>query len=110
MAQLRFTVEGSKGDPYDILFEREGDNLNAFCTCAAGDNGMYCKHRFALMDGDVSKLLSDNESDVAKLKALMQGTDVETAYQEVLETQKQANEINARLKAAKKVLAKAMYR
>ena len=110
MQKLEFVVEGSKGDEYKILFEREGNNLDVFCTCAAGENGLYCKHRFALMNGDVSALLSENENDVTALKELMKGTDVEVAYDDVMSLQAQYDEINARLKAAKKVLAKAMYR
>ena len=110
MQQLRFTVEGSKGDEYQILFEREGDNLDVFCTCPAGDNGMYCKHRFALMEGDVTKLLSENENEVPAIKDMLAGTDVEAAYNQVKEIQAQHDEISARLKTAKKVLAKAMYR
>ncbi|MCB0376700.1 MAG: SWIM zinc finger family protein [Sinomicrobium sp.] len=110
MQRLEFIVEGSKGDEYKILFEREGNNLDVFCTCAAGENGLYCKHRFALMDGDVGALLSENENDVAALKELMKGTDVESAYNDVMLLQAQYDELNARLKTAKKALAKAMYR
>lgn len=109
MQQLRFTVEGSKGDEYEILFEREGNNLDVFCTCPAGDNGLYCKHRFALMEGDVTKLLSENEDEVPIIKNLLKGTDVEAAYNEVLKVQAAYDEIGERLKKAKKTLAKAMY-
>ncbi|MCB9990664.1 MAG: SWIM zinc finger family protein [Rhodospirillales bacterium] len=110
MQRLEFIVEGSKGDEYEVSFEREGNNLDVFCTCAAGENGLYCKHRFALMDGDVGALLSENENDVAALKELMKGTDVEAAYNDVMSLQAQYDEIHTRLKAAKKILAKAMYR
>lgn len=110
MQKLEFIVEGSKGDEYKILFECDGNNLNVFCTCPAGESGIYCKHRFALMDGDVTALLSENESDVAALKDLMNGTEVEAAYNDVIKLQAQYDELSTRLKAAKKVLAKAMYR
>lgn len=108
MQRLEFLVEGSQGDEYRVTFEREGDNLNLFCSCPAGENGTYCKHRFALMDGEVDDLLSDNEKDVAGLKEFMKGTEVEAIYKEVIETQTLYDKIGERLKKAKKELAKAM--
>lgn len=108
MQRLEFMVEGSKGDEYRIIFERDGDNLNAYCSCPAGDSGTYCKHRFALMDGEVEDLLSDNETDVTILKEMMAGTDVERIYKEVVATQAEYDKIGQRLKAIKKELARAM--
>ena len=37
----------------------------------------WCKHRTALLDGDVSNLLSDNVSDVKKLGDWADGMEVE---------------------------------
>lgn len=110
MKRLQFIVEGSRGDEYLVTFEREGRNLNAFCTCQAGQNGLYCKHRFALMDGDMTTLLSDNASDVGKMKAILAGTDVEAAYKRVLEAERVHKAATRELSDAKKALARAMYR
>ncbi len=110
MARLEFTVEGSQGDAYHVLFERDGSNLNVFCDCKAGLNGLYCKHRFALMDGDVSRLLSDNATDVSRLPKLIAGTDVEAAIADYREAEAAHERANKALKSAKKKLAKAMHR
>lgn len=108
MQRLEFLVEGSKGDEYRIIFERDGDHLNAYCSCPAGDSGTHCKHRFALMDGEVEDLLSDNEADIKILKEMMVGTDVERIYKEVISTQSEYDKIGERLKTIKKELARAM--
>lgn len=110
MERVRFIVEGSKGDQYAVVFEREGQNINAFCTCQAGQNGLYCKHRFALMDGDVSYLLSDNTQDVEKLRYMLVGTDVEAAYKKVLQAEELYQMAKKTLGDAKRDLARAMYR
>ncbi len=74
MERVEFLVEGSQGDQYAVTFEVDGSNANAFCTCPAGSNGQYCKHRFGIMNGEVSRLLSGNTADVVRLKTLMRGT------------------------------------
>ena len=110
MERVEFIVEGSKGDEYQVVFELYDRNINAYCTCQAGQNGLYCKHRFAMMDGDVTTLLSDNVGDVIKLKGMLAGSDVEAAYQKVLNAQKIHDVSKWQLTEAKKALARAMYR
>ena len=110
MERLKFLMSGSEGDEYAVSFEISGSNANAFCTCMAGSNGQYCKHRFAIMDGDVSRLLSDNTADVVRLKTLMQGTDLEAAYERVLKASTVLDTAKKEFDAAKKVLAKVMYK
>ncbi len=110
MDKLEFFVSGSRGDVYTIKFEKAGSNLNAYCTWEAGQNGIYCKHRFALMNGEYSSLLSENIDDLPKLKTMMEGTDVEIAFLEVIKLEKIFEMAKADLQKAKKNLARAMYR
>jgi acylphosphatase len=110
MKHLEFIVKGSKGDEYVVTFEREDKNVRAFCTCQAGQNGLYCKHRFALMDGDVTAVLSANVDEVGKIKALLDGSDVEAAYARVLEAERNYKDVTQELQDAKKALARAMRR
>ena len=109
MEKLKFSVTGSKGDLYTVIFERSNNNLNAFCDCQAGQNGMYCKHRFSLMDGEVKNIASDNIHDLEKLKKLLENTDVLEAYNAVNSAQKEADKAKLILQKTKKALAKAMY-
>lgn len=108
--KIEFVVEGSRGDAYTVSFEKKGANLNAYCTCPAGQSGQYCKHRIALMHGDVSSLLSENSTDVEQLKSMIRGTDVEAAYRKVLEATESFELAEAGLKKAKRDLARAMYK
>jgi uncharacterized Zn finger protein len=79
MRRIEFTVRGTKGDLYTCTFERDGNNLNAFCTCPDGRAGSYCKHRFALIDGNRSIVVSDNAHEVDEISEMITGTDVEAA-------------------------------
>jgi hypothetical protein len=47
MEEARFLVQGSAPSPCKVVFVKEDKNLTATCTCPAGQNGQYCKHRFA---------------------------------------------------------------
>ena len=64
MEEITFLVQGSAIDPYRVTFTKNKNNLNAFCTCPAGENGQYCKHRLAILGGDVSAITSKNELEV----------------------------------------------
>jgi uncharacterized Zn finger protein len=108
--RLEFVIEGSQGDHYLATFEKEGETLHAFCTCQAGENGLYCKHRFGLMDGSAARLLSGNAGDVERLKGLMRGTELEAAYNRVKAATKAHDDAKKALDKAKKDLARAMYR
>lgn len=107
-SSLQFIVEGSKGDEYEISASRSGINFTMTCTCEAGRNGMYCKHRFALLDGDIKQLLSDNVADVEALKSMLAGSEVGERYKIVCDLEKQKATIDERLKAEKKALAREM--
>jgi uncharacterized Zn finger protein len=107
---VKFTVAGSQGDQYAVVFEVTGGTAKAFCTCQAGTNGQYCKHRFSIMDGDVSRLSSGNTADVVRLKDLMQGTDLAAAYVRVLQAEADCAAAKKELDAAKKACARIMYR
>lgn len=110
MERVEFLVEGSQGDRYTLVFEIKGANANAFCSCPAGLNGQFCKHRIGIMDGEVSHLLSGNTADIMRLKTLLGGTDLETAYSRFLEAEATYLSAKKELDAAKKVLARAMHR
>jgi len=78
------------------------------CTCEAGNNGLCCKHRFALLDGDNSALLSANHDDVLLLRNLIAGTDVERRYELVRALERQKEKLDSKLRLEKKALAREM--
>lgn len=107
--RVEFLIEGSQGDEYSVTFEFAGSSARASCTCQAGTNGQFCKHRSALLNGDVARLRSINTADVSQLGLLMQNTDLGAAYAQVLSATKAHDDAKKALDAAKKRLARVAH-
>jgi hypothetical protein len=106
---IRFLVQGSAATPYEVEFvKRSETNISAYCTCPAGQNGMYCKHRFSIIEGKTKGIVSDNLEDVQTVKSWLSGSDIEAAIERVLVVEGEVAKVKKRLSLAKKELAKAM--
>ena len=108
MEKVVFSVQGSAPSPYEVVFVKEGKNLTAFCSCPAGKNGQYCKHRFAIFDGKVEGIVSSNVESVKTVISWLPGTDVGAALVEVREAELKAAAANEELSMLKKKLARTM--
>lgn len=106
--KIIFFVQGSALEPYKVTFKKNGDNLSAYCTCPAGMNGQYCKHRFRILEGSTDGIVSNNSDDVTIVKSWLSGSDVETALLEVTEIEKAFLKAKKDLSIAKKKLARSM--
>lgn len=95
---FQFEVKGSQGDIYRIRAGSKEGNPWISCNCQAGQNATVCKHRVALLNGDVTNLASANSADVEGLKALFAGSSV-------LRLMASAAVCESRLAAAKSELA-----
>ncbi len=79
-----FMVQGSAAEPYQVRFVNRGaGNISACCTCPAGQNRMYCKHRFGIFGGQRKGIVFGNESDVSTVQGWLPGSDIEAAMKEV---------------------------
>jgi hypothetical protein len=107
MKEFVFYVQGSAKEPYKVIFRKTDDNLSAYCTCPAGDNGQYCKHRFNILGGFTDGIVSGNEHGVGEVASWLDGTDVETALNNVMAADEQFEVAKRKLSEAKKLLAKA---
>src|SRR5207244_3358743 len=107
-SSLQFLVEGSTGNEYEIVASRIGNHFRMTCTCEAGQNKVFCKHRAALLNGSADDLISDNESDLIKLANFMAGTGAELRIKTVHHLEEQKAEIDARLRVEKKALGREM--
>jgi|GEM_PF-4522583 len=76
---IEFLVQGSASEPYRVSFWRVGNNVKSSCTCQAGKNGLACKHRLSLLDGDITNLVSSSSDSFKKLQPLLEGSDVGAA-------------------------------
>lgn len=108
MDKIKFLVQGSAEEPYEVEFMKKDNSLSASCSCPAGENGIYCKHRFNIMRGLDIGIVSQNKSDAEKIETWLVGTDVEMALIDVAEKEKISERAKQELSAAKKKLAKAM--
>lgn len=104
---INFLVQGSSNEPYKVTFQKNGSNLSAFCTCPAGDNGQYCKHRFSILGGFHDGIVSGNKEDVEIVVSWLTGTDVEAAMNAVMDAEEKSEQAKRVLSEAKKRLAKA---
>lgn len=84
VCDLHFVVKGSKGDHYAVSFFGRDGVVTSTCSCMAGRVGQFCRHRIALLDGDVSDLVGDNAGDVVLLRDLVDGTELGLAYQDAV--------------------------
>lgn len=69
---LRFIVRGSTGNRYEITAAETKAAFRVRCNCAGGRHLHRCRHVKALLEGDITDLLSDNASDVVILKRMVE--------------------------------------
>lgn len=107
MKELVFLVQGSATRPYKVTFIKNGNNLSAYCNCPAGDNGQYCKHRFNILGGYTTGIVSGNESDVQIAISWLPDTDIEEALNALMISEEKYEAAKRELSSAKNRLAKA---
>ena len=69
--KLNFSVMGENDEIFEVTIARElgnSANLSAMCTCGEAQTGHFCSHRFEILEGDISNLVSDNIDDFEELK------------------------------------------
>lgn len=108
MENIYFLVQGSAEEPYKVTFQKKGNNLSAYCTCLAGENGQCCKHRIRILNGSDEGIVSENKSDVKIVKSWLAKTDVEAALNEVAAKERVLEKAKKDFSAAKKKLARIM--
>ena len=108
---IEVRIEGSTGTPYVATFSREGDSLRTACSCPAGEKRIHCKHRLALFSGNLSAVRGIMRSGLAEqLSAMVRGTQVEVALQELEVAEVEAKTAAERVKRAKKILDRLMHK
>ena len=103
---IHFLVQGSSEAPYHVTFQKEDKNLSAYCSCPAGENGQYCKHRFNILGGITEGIVSNNLDQVHIVKSWLVGTDVEKALLAVMDAEEKFELAKLELSTSKKRLAK----
>lgn len=68
---LHFVVKGRSGARYEIIGVMHSGHCVVRCSCPAGQNNRNCWHVNALLDGDVTNLLTGDCADVEKLSKMV---------------------------------------
>jgi hypothetical protein len=108
---IKFLVQGSEEEPYEIIFDKEGDRVTATCSCPAGVKGpagQCCKHRFRILRGDTDGIVSANIEDVKIVQGWIAGSDIEIEVHKLAEGEGELERAKKKVAAAKKALAKVM--
>lgn len=101
MDRMEFDVQGSAPLPYRVTIEKHGDNLNIYCTCAAGDNGQSCKHKLRILSGNPEGVVAPDVVQLRLVVDWVSGTDVEVALTALAKAEEELErEKNARKKAS----------
>lgn len=107
--KLIFKVIGSSGNVYDIVAKRNESELAMSCTCPAGQSGIYCKHRIALLNGDYSMVESCSD-DPFVLSDMVRDSDLFQIYNDYLDSERDMAEAKKEVSRRKKQLARMMER
>lgn len=105
MQEFAFDVQGSSPSPYRVRFVSEGGQLLGTCTCPAGEIGQMCKHRSAILAGDITAVVAGADGVPAVVR-LLSGTPLEAAIQAVAAADGEVARAKSALAAAKKQLAR----
>ncbi len=108
MDNVEFLVQGSSPIPYRVTFQKIGNHLGAFCTCAAGESGQYCKHRFNILYALEVGIVSNNLDQVQLVASWLAGSDVEAALGEVAQAEAALEKAKKAVTTAKKKVAAVM--
>ena len=86
---LVFYVKGSGKKPYRVAFWKEENSrdIHSGCGCPAGKRMQYCKHRFQLIEGDLTNLDDSTENAKEKLEILynwLEDSDIGDFFEEFI--------------------------
>ena len=86
---LVFYVKGSGKKPYRVAFWKEeySRDIHSGCGCPAGKRMQYCKHRFQLIEGDLTNLDDSTENAKEKLEILynwLEDSDIGDFFEEFI--------------------------
>jgi hypothetical protein len=109
MERHEFFIQGSADEPYRIEIRLEAGRIIALCSCPAGVNGQYCKHRIGILTGDAKICTDLDMAAVATVRGWLPGSALEAAMQAVAMGEVEAARAQAKVKALKKQLARVLY-
>lgn len=76
---LGFVIKGAGSEDFRVTVRRRGDYVTVKCTCPAGGPLKTCRHRIDLLNGILDNVIEESSADLAQLKLVIKGTELESA-------------------------------
>jgi hypothetical protein len=106
---IAFHVKGSAPEPYRIFITKTGEtNLSSDCTCAAGINGMACKHVVRILKNNPEGIVDLNMDDFNQVQKWVTGSDVDAAIKALKKAEEHLSSAKNQVSTAKRNLNKAL--
>ena len=105
---IKFLVQGSQPQPYELSFEFNKGSLTAYCSCPAGINGMYCKHRSQIFLGNSDGIVSANSSEVSMVGDWLKHSSLNGFFSDLIEAERTLEIAKNELALKKKQFSKAL--
>ena len=109
MDVIRILIQGSQAEPYEVSFKRVPNGAIVKCTCQAGKLVALCKHKVALLQGDMTDVIDGGDALSTVLAWVVQSPIV-AAMAEYTDSERTLDAAKVRNATAKKALAKAMIK
>ena len=100
--RYRVLVQGSANEPYEVTVLLIDGEVEAVCTCAAGEKGQSCKHVLNLLSGSSQNCIGGDTGIIPDLPSRLPGTSLERAMHDVEAAEKAVASAKRELTAAKK--------
>lgn len=109
MKNVAVEVYGSEGDVYQVAFTALSGKAMANCTCKAGSNGQFCKHRLALLAGDMGRLVDKSKAtEVREVLGWAEFAPILEQVSRLHEIEAQMDELEKARASLKKAVGKAL--
>ncbi len=110
LQEIRLVVREADAEPCEVVFQREGTNMTATCSCQHTDTDSLCSHRLTLLRGTLGDLIlvEGDEQDLEQIPLMLKGTDVEQALKALEEAEDLMKEAHEEYREAKEQMIDAM--
>jgi len=105
MREVVVEVQGSSEEPYTVTVIQLPGALHMNCTCQAGQLMQLCKHRLAILDGDLSAIVSGADQ-LVEFAAMVAGTETKQLHEALLQSERALEQAKRDLTLAKRVFGR----
>ncbi|WP_146055249.1 SWIM zinc finger family protein [Paraburkholderia eburnea] len=103
-----FNIQGSSEAPYEVTFRKQAVGFTASCTCTAGINGQFCKHRIGVLNGTLEDASPEQISAMTEISSWIPGSAYEAASIALTEAEAAMDAAKRRVTEAKKMVSIAL--